>query len=414
MAWAVAYLRRDLLRAMRLGFALALSAVTAVSLIQIGLLGLPPRTALAGMAAIAGLAVLRIVESVRMRPVPLWVDALELAALLPVMMMIGDVDVNAVVGPFLFHILCRSSVAGLPRLLPLAAGYAAIWVTAGVLRPGVEIRPGTIVAISVIGLLMYCTRLLLQRLQEQNRSQSVLLQTVLRRFPSPVLITDPAGNVLLANPAALDLLGWPSERTATPAALSLLAGTASNETREIRLTRPDGTGSEVLVEAVPIEDGGGTVFALMDVSAQRVYEESLHHAAYHDALTGLPNRAMLWRHLDAAAAGERPYAVLHIDLDNFRSVNDNHGRQAGDDLLTGVAHRLRDAALAETRTADHRALVARLGGDEFAVLLPEADEAAASRLAAALRATFDQPFQTSAGRLTARASIATQSGFART
>jgi diguanylate cyclase (GGDEF)-like protein len=273
--------------------------------------------------------------------------------------------------------------------------------------------PATAVIVALLG---YCLHRLLRRLQEQHRSQGALLHAVLRRFPSPVLVTDPTGGVMLANPAALDLLGWPSERRAAPALLNLTTpdgrrvdlralSLTGPDTCEARLTRPDGTTSDILIESVPMEEGTGTVLALLDITAQRVYEESLHHAAYHDALTGLPNRAMLWQHLNAAAAEHRPYAVLLLDLDDFRRVNDTHGHQAGDDLLTGVAHRLRDTAYAETRTAPHRAVVARLGSDEFAVLLPGADAATADRMASALRAAFDQPFPTSAGRLAARARV---------
>ncbi|GAA2350585.1 diguanylate cyclase domain-containing protein [Dactylosporangium salmoneum] len=410
MGWAIAYLRRDLLRAMRIGFVLALSAVTAASLIQIGLLDLSPPARLTSFAVVLGMLALRAAEFTRVRPVPIWVDALELAAFLPVAVQVADID--ALLGLLFFHLLFRSSVAGLGRMLPLAAGYVAVWVGAALLEPRIKVYPGAIVSLCVIGFLVYSMRVLLLRLQDQHRSQSALLQAVLRRFPFPVLVADPAGGVRLANPAARDLLGWPPEGAASCESLNLTGpggapvdlralGRAGTAAQEVRLTRPDGTTSDVLVEAVPIEEGVGTVFALLDVSAQRVYEESLHHAAYHDALTGLPNRAMLWQHLSAAAAEPSPYAVLLIDLNDFKTVNDTHGHQAGDDLLTGVAHRLRDAGLA----LDRRALAARLGGDEFAVLLPGAGTQPAERLAAALRACFLQPFPTSAGRLTAHGSV---------
>jgi diguanylate cyclase (GGDEF)-like protein len=399
---------------MRLGFVLALSAITAVSLIQIGALGLPPRTALAGVAVVIGMLALRAVEHARMRPVPIWVDALEVGALLPLVVQVAEIHV--MLGLLFFHVLFRSSIGGLGRLLPLIAGYAAVWCAAAVIEPQVKVYPVALFSLVATGLLVYSVRVLLLRLQEQHRSQNALLQAVLRRFPFPVLVTDVAGGVMLANPAALDLLGWPSEGSARPAALDLTgpdgdrvdlraltaAGAAA---REVRLARPDGTASDVLIEAVPIEDGAGTVFALLDISAQRIYEESLHHAAYHDALTGLPNRALLWQHLNAAAGDERSYAVLLVDLDDFKAVNDTHGHQAGDDLLTGVAHRLRDAALAQTRAVGRRAMVARLGGDEFVVLLPGADARDAERLAAALDATFEQPFPTSVGRLHGRGSV---------
>jgi diguanylate cyclase (GGDEF)-like protein len=222
-----------------------------------------------------------------------------------------------------------------------------------------------------------------------------------------VVVTDPAGGVLLANQGALDLMGRIDADLSTPDGrrLDLTTLSRSGESCEALLTRPDGTTSDILIEVVPIEGGVGTVFALLDLGAQRAFEESLHHAAYHDTLTGLPNRAMLWQHLNAAAAGEGPYAVLLIDLDDFRTVNDVHGHRTGDELLAGAAHRLRDAAYAATRRAPQRAVVARLGGDEFAVLLPGADARTANRLAALLRAAFDQPFPTGVGRLMLRGTV---------
>ncbi|GAA3449921.1 sensor domain-containing diguanylate cyclase [Dactylosporangium matsuzakiense] len=282
----------------------------------------------------------------------------------------------------------------------------------------VHITLAGLATVLVMAVFAYTLHRLLNRLQHQHTSQTALLHTVLRRFPFPVVVTDPAGAVQSANPPALDLLGWPLERPLAAEALQLhtadgrpvdLRTLALNgpDTCEARLTRADGTVSDIHIESIPIDPGAGTVYALQDISAQRVYEESLHHAAYHDALTGLPNRAMLWQHLHRAAAASDPYAVLLIDLADFRTVNDTHGHQTGDELLTAVAHRLRDAAYAETRTTPHRAVVARLGSDEFAILLPGADTHRAGHLAHTLRAAFDQPFPTTVGRLAARAHIAT-------
>ncbi|GAA3289029.1 hypothetical protein GCM10020218_056780 [Dactylosporangium vinaceum] len=99
--------------------------------------------------------------------------------------------------------------------------------------------------------------------------------------------------------------------------------------------------------------------------------EEVHHRASHDGLTGLANRALLRERIAAArpnAAGGRPVAMLLIDLDGFKQVNDAYGHNAGDYLLTVVAERLQ----AGVRSAD---TVARLGGDEFAVLLDGVDSA---------------------------------------
>ena len=106
------------------------------------------------------------------------------------------------------------------------------------------------------------------------------------------------------------------------------------------------------------------------------------HAALHDALTGLPNRGLLRSHVDVAR-GERPgFAVLLLDLDLFKPVNDTHGHEAGDEVLRVVAARLRGAV----RPAD---VVARLGGDEFAVLVHDTTDV--RDLAARLEALVSAP-----------------------
>jgi diguanylate cyclase (GGDEF)-like protein/PAS domain S-box-containing protein len=116
----------------------------------------------------------------------------------------------------------------------------------------------------------------------------------------------------------------------------------------------------------------------MDVTDRREQEERLQYLAYHDALTGLPNRRRFIDELEHRLASARRYeeslAVLMIDVDALKAVNDSFGHAAGDDVLNEVAARLR----ARLRTSD---MPARLGGDEFAVLLPRADRARAEHVA---------------------------------
>lgn len=129
-------------------------------------------------------------------------------------------------------------------------------------------------------------------------------------------------------------------------------------------------------------DGGGTVprqltalartLARIGSTAQRLEDDvaQMRHHAYHDTLTGLPNRDLLFDRLDRAlvqaARRQGHVAVLMFDLDDFKLVNDRFGHGVGDQLLQGVARRLESA----TRGAD---TVCRYGGDEFVILLPEAD-----------------------------------------
>jgi diguanylate cyclase (GGDEF)-like protein/PAS domain S-box-containing protein len=134
----------------------------------------------------------------------------------------------------------------------------------------------------------------------------------------------------------------------------------------------------------------GYVLNVRDVSERRTLEDELEHRAFHDDLTGLPNRALLEARLRKALSrsARRParHAVLALDLDDFKSINDSLGQAAGDELLLAISGRLAGSLRDEDT-------LARLGGDEFAVLLEDvssADEAleAAKRLIEALRHPF--------------------------
>ena len=135
---------------------------------------------------------------------------------------------------------------------------------------------------------------------------------------------------------------------------------------------------------------------------RRVLERRLEHQATHDSLTDLPNRALFHRELTAASAGAvsgRQIAVIFIDLDDFKLVNDRFGHSAGDQLVIGVARRLSSAI----RGGD---VVARLGGDEFAVLLRDISTTADPiAVADRILEVLADPFDIDGHRLTARASI---------
>ena len=136
-------------------------------------------------------------------------------------------------------------------------------------------------------------------------------------------------------------------------------------------------------------EGGGWVATFEDITERRRNEARIAHMARHDALTDLPNRMALREHgLELLGEGrvDAPcLAMLCLDLDRFKVVNDTHGHGAGDTLLRAVAERL----CLNVRTGD---LVARLGGDEFAVLHRLSDEAGAMAMAQRLIATVSQPY----------------------
>jgi diguanylate cyclase (GGDEF)-like protein/PAS domain S-box-containing protein len=167
---------------------------------------------------------------------------------------------------------------------------------------------------------------------------------------------------------------------------------------EYRLRHADGSTRWVQGHGQPVRDAGGVVQHVdgvwYDVTERRSGEERLAHLALHDPLTDLPNRALFQEHLTVAIANAARSgmggAVLFIDLDDFKLVNDGFGHAVGDELLVLVAHRLRESC----RAGD---VVARQGGDEFLVLVQgttgdAAPEAAAQIVAGNLRTALARPF----------------------
>ncbi|HEY0777832.1 MAG TPA: EAL domain-containing protein [Gemmatirosa sp.] len=222
-----------------------------------------------------------------------------------------------------------------------------------------------------------------------------------------IVLLDPEGMILEANRAFQQIVGYSlSELRAMRASdlalpedavitrdpvRSLIAGEVDRVTVEMRICRMDGAirRCALTISRVPtLRDGQGLVGMLQDVTEHRALEDELVYRAYHDALTGLANRArfqdQVAQAIERATASDTAasVAVLLVDLDGFKLVNDTAGHAAGDALLKEVAGRLRHA----TRGCD---VVARLGGDEFAVLLDtvHAEEDAllvAERIVAAL------------------------------
>src|SRR5918992_2956109 len=141
---------------------------------------------------------------------------------------------------------------------------------------------------------------------------------------------------------------------------------------EYRMVHEDGTIRWVLEQAYPIDDESGEPWliqgVIFDITERKRAEEQVAFLAYHDKLTGLPNRALFEEMLETAIARARRHGlgvgVLYLDLDNFKLVNDSLGHHAGDELLRQLAERLRGC----TRETD---MVARQGGDEFLLLLAD-------------------------------------------
>jgi diguanylate cyclase (GGDEF)-like protein len=160
----------------------------------------------------------------------------------------------------------------------------------------------------------------------------------------------------------------------------------------LRLRQADGSWGETEVIATNLLDlpaVSGIVATYRDVTERRLYERELQHLAFHDVLTGLPNRALFTDRLERALAhGDRDFrsiGVLFLDIDNFKVVNDSLGHQQGDALLGAVAARIQSCVRAEDS-------VARLGGDEFTVLLDNVStEADATRMADRIVSSLSAP-----------------------
>jgi len=217
-------------------------------------------------------------------------------------------------------------------------------------------------------------------------------QVTLNSIGDAVISTDVKGRVTYLNVVAEQLTGWPREDAVgrpleevfriidanshaiipNPMALA----TRTNEIVALPATciliRRDGVESAIEDSCAPIHNRRGevtgAVMVFHDVSMSRALSQKLAHLAQHDSLTDLPNRDLLNERLSQAiTAAQRRHAalaVLYLDLDRFKHINDSQGHSVGDRLLQSVAHRLRECV----RASD---TVSRLGGDEFVVLLSE-------------------------------------------
>jgi diguanylate cyclase (GGDEF)-like protein/PAS domain S-box-containing protein len=218
------------------------------------------------------------------------------------------------------------------------------------------------------------------------------VQATLNSIADAVICTDMAGNITFFNPVAGSMVGWPLKEAAgrhlsdvfrmvdattrKPILDPMAKAASENLTGNLPLNSVliHRDGHEVFIEdsVAPIHDRDekvtGAVIVFRDVSAARAQSEQITHLAEHDSLTGLPNRLLFSDRVGQAISLARRHggqaAVLFLDLDGFKHINDSLGHTAGDMLLQSVAKRL----LACVRDPD---TVSRHGGDEFALLLQD-------------------------------------------
>jgi diguanylate cyclase (GGDEF)-like protein/PAS domain S-box-containing protein len=185
-------------------------------------------------------------------------------------------------------------------------------------------------------------------------------------------------------------------------------GVISHIQHEYRIAHKDGHYAWVLCRGVVVFDSNGQAVRVAgsqtDITAHKEAEEQLRRNALHDALTGLPNRALLMDRLEQAIARAQRtesarFAVLFLDLDHFKTLNDSLGHLVGDQLLIQIANRL-SACIRSIDT------VARLGGDEFAIIVSDLDDDdTASQVAERIQESLRAPFEIGSHRIFTSASI---------
>ncbi len=244
-------------------------------------------------------------------------------------------------------------------------------------------------------LLAVCTDITEQRRNEEElRSSRQSLQRIFETAADAFLVINAEGQIQFANAAAertfaldrnsieertiydgrwnlLDLQGKAFAGGKHPFQIVRATGEALHEF-EFRIDRADGRTIIASLNAAPLLDDrglfSGIVASVADITERRALEDRLKHQAFHDPLTHLANRVLVRYRLEHAlqrrGSGEDRVAIIFIDLDNFKYINDSLGHSAGDELLVALAERLR-AALREGDTA------ARFGGDEFVILLED-------------------------------------------
>lgn len=243
----------------------------------------------------------------------------------------------------------------------------------------------------------------------ESASRAKLLAMAFERGGEAIFIADPELRVIEVNPAFTGLTGISEETAAgidaaelfsergnrelfrTHAAIALDLGTWQGE---VWGRGPGGVPRPFWLVLAVVRDTSGQpsnyIGSFVDISERKGAEEKIEFLAHHDALTGLPNRFSLQSRVDQALSqvvrsGER-LALMFIDMDRFKLINDSLGHDVGDQLLLEIARRLR----ANVRSSD---IVARLGGDEFVVALPGAgDDEAIARMAEKLRQELNAPY----------------------
>ena len=286
-----------------------------------------------------------------------------------------------------------------------------------------SVLPSLLVLLIAAPLAAYVSNRILARAYEREQQLRVEARfgSLVRNSSDLLLIVSPDGRITYVSPSVERVLGFRQAEvqarkvadflhiddmvSATAFIDGAAAGQSAGARAEWRVRHRDGTWRDfelVCTNLLADASVGGLVLNGRDISERKALEEQLSHQAFHDPLTGLANRALFQdRVAQALVRAERHgtgLAVLFLDLDDFKTVNDSLGHHAGDRLLSAIAERLSSAV----RASD---TVARLGGDEFAILLEEVDEAELHRAAERVGRALRSPFKLEGQRIFVSASI---------
>jgi len=304
---------------------------------------------------------------------------------------------------------------GLGGLVAVTAVLACFALAAWSLREGVLLAVAAILALTV-GLLLKCH----QRFDRTLAAERSELRIAVNNIPQGLVLYDASARIVICNQPYIQMFGLSPDVAKQGCTMRELiahrkeTGSFDGDVeafcaaiiRNVSLGKVTRQLSEApgrrAIEIVnkPLKSGGW-VATIEDITERKRAEERIAHLAHYDALTDLPNRVLFRDKLEQALREIRPgerLAVLYIDIDEFKSVNDALGHAIGDELLKTVADRLR-GCLGETDVA------ARLGGDEFAIIQTVDGRATTTRLVEAIHAAIRQPFECAGHLITTDASI---------
>ncbi|MEW6584490.1 MAG: EAL domain-containing protein [Nitrospirota bacterium] len=285
-------------------------------------------------------------------------------------------------------------------------------------------KNGSLVSLEIIGggLKHYAGAVILLRDitdRKKNKESLLMLQKAIANMQIGVTITDKQGKILHVNPADAAMHGYSVEELigqdvrifGLPKDRNPLSEEQLKSLKRFRResvnVRQDGSTFPVQLMSDVVTNTDGEVIALIttceDITDRKRNEEIIKQSAYYDVLTGLPNRKLfkdlMGRELAKARRNSRGLAVMFIDLDRFKVINDTLGHSTGDELLKSIAQRL-------TNTLRESDIISRFGGDEFLVLIPEVtDPRSAALIAVKINKTLSKVFMFGENEIYVTASV---------